>query len=101
MYAVVADGGSHVGEARERLNRVVREQLIPAYRQEPGFRGALNLVDEASGHRLMITLWETEADARAERTGPAVREAHAAVRAIMAGGAPRVPPTVYAVNAQV
>ena len=42
----------------------VTEQMIPALAVQPGYAGALNLVDRDSGHALMIVLWDTEAQAR-------------------------------------
>jgi heme-degrading monooxygenase HmoA len=40
--------------------RIGQEQVLPAVRQMPGFRGILTLMDAASGTGMTITLWESE-----------------------------------------
>lgn len=52
MFAQVVEGGASL-EKREEMDRLVHEELIPALRLEPGFAGALNLVDRGTGPRLM------------------------------------------------
>ena len=47
---------------------LVQEQVIPAARQQGGFKGYLMLVDRGSGKNIVITLWEEEKDR--ECTGP-------------------------------
>ena len=44
MYAQVVQGGTTL-EQRPEMDRIVVEELIPALQQEPGFQGAMNLVD--------------------------------------------------------
>lgn len=47
-----------------------QERLLPLIDDQPGFRGALMLVDQATGNSLTILLWETEAHLQAsERDG--------------------------------
>ena len=46
------------------MDRIVTGDMVPALQDEPGFAGALNLVDRTSGNALMIILWETEEQAR-------------------------------------
>ena len=65
MYAQVIEGGT-TPELRTKMDSIVTEQLIPALRTEPGFAGALNLVDRDSGNAMMIVLWDTEGQARRE-----------------------------------
>jgi hypothetical protein len=74
--------------------------MIPALDPEPGFAGALNLVDRDSGNALMIVLWETEAQARRPLAeyGHAFLQALASVAAISTGT--RRPISVWAVNAR-
>lgn len=36
------------------------ESALPALREQPGFAGALDLLDRESGLNMTITLWETE-----------------------------------------
>ena len=58
-----------------------RAAVIAQAQANPGYRGALDLIDRETGRAIAITLWETEADLRASeraRKGPA-------------GGAPGAP----------
>jgi hypothetical protein len=65
MYAQLIQGGT-TPEMRTKMDLIVTDDLIPALEQEPGYAGALNLVDRESGDALMIVLWDTEAQARRE-----------------------------------
>jgi hypothetical protein len=53
----------------QEFGRIVREELLPALRNEEGFCGALHLVNCDGGNGLMITFWETEAQAARSRDG--------------------------------
>ena len=51
---------SHTTEqSREEMHRVVSNEVFPALRDEPGFVGALNLVNPDSGDAIMIVLWQS------------------------------------------
>jgi hypothetical protein len=63
MYAQLIEGGTTSGR-RAELDRIVTDELIPALETEPGYAGALNLPDNASGDGLTIVLFRTEAQAR-------------------------------------
>ena len=63
MYAQVIQGGT-TPDARERMNHIVTDEMIPALEAEPGFAGALNLADPTDGNGMMVVLWETEIQAR-------------------------------------
>ena len=39
----------------------VRDQIVPAARQQPGIIAGYWLADRASGHGLAVTIWESEA----------------------------------------
>ena len=58
MYAQLVEGGT-TPELRDRMDRIVREELLPALAVEPGFAGTLNLVDRETGKAMMLMLWET------------------------------------------
>jgi quinol monooxygenase YgiN len=45
--------------------RIYQESVIPAARQQPGFRSTQLITDRASGMGLSITVWESEADLQA------------------------------------
>ena len=55
-------------EKMEEGLRVYREVLAAA-RQQPGFQGAMALVDREANKTISITLWQTEAEARRSATG--------------------------------
>jgi heme-degrading monooxygenase HmoA len=57
-----AQGSPDNAEASIRL---VKEQGLPALQKLPGYRGTYYLVDRKRGKGSIISLWETEADAKA------------------------------------
>jgi hypothetical protein len=50
-------------ERLEILERLVRHELMPALREQPGFCGALCLTDREQANSLLVLLWETEDEA--------------------------------------
>jgi hypothetical protein len=99
MYAQLIQGGT-TPERRPEMDRIVTDDLVPALHEEPGFAGALNLVDRETGNALMIVLWETEAQARRAlgEYGGAFLRALAGIAAISTGN--RRPMSVWEVNAR-
>ena len=99
MYAQLIEGGT-TPDRRADMDRLVTDAMVPALQSEPGFSGALNLVDRDSGNALMIILWETEAQARRALSayGGAFLKALADVAAISTGT--RRPISVWDVNAR-
>ena len=99
MYAQLIEGGT-TPQHRTDMDRIVTGEMVPALEAEPGFAGALNLVDRESGDALMIVLWETEAQARRAlpEYGGAFLKALAAVAGISTGT--RRPISVWEVNAR-
>jgi heme-degrading monooxygenase HmoA len=61
MEARVVDLRVVSTEAREMV-RIYRDSVLPAARQQHGFKGALLLTDDDTGLGISITLWETEED---------------------------------------
>ena len=100
MHAQVIEGGT-TPELRDKMDRIVTDEMIPALSNEPGFAGALNVVDRDSGDAMMIVLWETEAQARRAlpEYGSAFLKALAAVAGISTGT--RRPISVWEVNARI
>jgi len=98
MYAQLIEGGT-TPPRRSEMDRIVTGELVPALQDEPGFAGALNIVDRESGDAMMIVLWETEAQARRAlpEYGSAFLKALAAVAGISTGT--RRPISVWEVNA--
>ena len=91
MYARVSITQSQPGKADE-VFRIYRDSVVPAAKQQKGFKGLYVLGDRKTGKGLTISLWETEADMTAGETsgfyqqqvakfkdvvsGPTVREAY-------------------------
>ena len=99
MYAQLIEGGTTPAR-RTDMDRIVTDEMVPALEVEPGFAGALNLIDRETGNALMIILWETEAQARRALAeyGTAFLKALANVAAISTGT--RAPISVWEVNAR-
>jgi hypothetical protein len=99
MYAQLIQGGT-TADRRTVMDRIVTDELVPALEAEPGFAGALNLVDRETGNAQMIVLWETEAQARRALSeyGSAFLKALANIAAISTGT--RAPISVWEVNAR-
>ena len=99
MYAQLIEGGTSP-DRRPEMDRLVTDEMVPALEGEPGFAGALNLVDRDSGNAMMIVLWDSEAQARRPLAdyGSAFLKALAGVAAISTGT--RRPISVWQVNAR-
>ena len=99
MYAQLIEGGT-TPESRNEMDRIVTDEMIPALKAEPGFSGALNIVDRSSGNAMMLVLWETHAQARRalNEYGDAFLRALARVAQISTGT--RRPISVWEVNAR-
>ena len=95
MYATLMQGGTKP-ELRDEMNRAVVELLVPAFEAEPGFRGAINLEDRASGQGVMVILWETEEQATRMPESAAFRRAIAEVTRVSTGE--RAPMSFWHVN---
>jgi hypothetical protein len=48
----------------ECLSAAFRDELLPALRTQPGFSGALSLLDRGTGRAVVLVFWETEEEAR-------------------------------------
>ena len=99
VYAQLIEGGT-TPERRAEMDRIVTDELVPALHAEPGFAGALNLVDRDTGDALMIILWDSEARARRPLAdyGTAFLKALANIAAISTGT--RRPISIWDVNAR-
>ena len=99
MYAQLIEGGTTPAR-RNDMDRIVTDELVPALEAEPGYAGALNLVDRESGNALMVILWETEPQARRALSeyGGAFLKALANIAAISTGT--RAPLSAWEVNAR-
>jgi hypothetical protein len=99
VYAQLVQGGT-TPERRGEMDDIVNESLIPALREEPGYAGALNLVDRRSGNAMMVVFWETrdQAERPLDQYGTAFLKALAKIAAISTGE--RSPISVWEVNAR-
>jgi hypothetical protein len=100
MHAQLIEGGT-TPDRRAEMDRLVTDEMLPALDAEPGFAGALNLVDRATGNAMMIVLWDSEAQARRALAeyGSEFLKALAGIAAISTGT--RRPISVWDVNARV
>ena len=62
----------------EEAGQLYRESILPELRQLPGFKGRMVLVDRSKGKVISLTLFESEADARASGEGSAFIQASVA-----------------------
>jgi hypothetical protein len=99
MYAQLIEGGTTT-EMRDRMDAIVTDEMLPALKEEPGYAGALNIVDRESGKAMMLVLWESEEQAKRPlpQYGPAFLKALASIAAISTGT--RSPISVWEVNAR-
>ena len=63
MYAQLVRSGTTDQKCGE-VNRIVADELIPALHNQPGFAGALSLVNACSGETIMIVLWHSAEQAQ-------------------------------------
>ncbi len=97
MYARVVTVQTQPGKTEEAI-RIYRDSVMPAAKQQQGFKGAFMLTDPNTGKGLSIALWETEADLRAGETSGYYQEQIAKFAQVFAA-----PPTreAYEVSVQV
>jgi hypothetical protein len=55
----------HKREGMEQMIRLLHQTIVPAARQQQGFKGFLGLLNRYEGKGMAITMWQTEADLRA------------------------------------
>jgi quinol monooxygenase YgiN len=67
--------------------RIYQDFVVPAVKQQPGFRSMYLVVDRASGTGMAIAIWENEAAARAFETS-GILQADAAKFAAVSAGPP-------------
>ncbi len=63
--------------------RIVESSILPATKEQPGFRGYLHLVDRTQGEGISITLWATEAEMRTGESSSFYRDQIAKVRPLL------------------
>ena len=86
MYARVVTGQYHPGKLDEG-EQMYRQSILPEARQQPGFKGAIGLIDRSSGKAISITFWENEASAQASGASSSYGQAQLAKIASLFDGA--------------
>jgi heme-degrading monooxygenase HmoA len=67
MYARVTFAHSLPGKSDEVM-QIHRESVVPACKQQKGFKGLYLLHDHTTGKGITMSLWDTEADMTAAET---------------------------------
>ncbi len=73
MYARVVTVQIQPDKSDEAI-RIYRDSVVPAAKQQRGFKGLYDLVDPKTGKGLSIALWDTEADMVAGEASGYLRE---------------------------
>ncbi|MFL5805418.1 MAG: antibiotic biosynthesis monooxygenase family protein [Roseiflexaceae bacterium] len=84
MYARMTTFHTQPGTIDEAIH-IVQNAVLPAVRQQPGFKGGLALADYSTGKLIGITLWETEADMLASEANGYYREQVGKIGSFLAG----------------
>ena len=95
MYARVTTFQFRPEKVEEALQ--IAESIAPAVRQQQGLKSLLELLDRSTGKAMLISIFETEADAKAGVSSGFVQQQTAKLASLLAGA-----PTVefYEVAAQ-
>ena len=64
MHARVVSMETHPMNVGEAV-RIYQDRVLPAAREQEGFRGAFMLTDQDTGEGLSISLWDSEEDMHA------------------------------------
>jgi hypothetical protein len=62
MYGQMIEAGVPPHRLDE-LGEAIQRRLVPALREQPGFSGALSLVDQETGRAVLLVLWESDDEA--------------------------------------
>lgn len=83
MYARTVTAQAQPGKVEEAMS-IYRNSIVPAAKEQKGFKGAFFLVDNATGKSVSLTLWDTEADMQAAEASGFLREQIAKLGATLA-----------------
>ena len=84
MYARVVTTLTKPGKIDD-VTKVAQDSILPAAKQQSGFKGWLVLSDRDSGKGYSVTLWETEADMIAGESCGYLQEQFAKLGDFLAG----------------
>ena len=84
MYARVTTFQVQPGKIDE-ANRIATESIIPAIKQQAGFKSFFTLQDRGTGKAVLITIFETEAAMKAGVSSGFVQQQTAKIAPLLAG----------------
>ena len=84
MYARVITIQVQSGKLNEAVS-IYRDIVIPAAKQQKGFKHAVLLTDPGTGKGISITIWESEADQKASEASGYLRQQLAKIGTTFAG----------------
>lgn len=90
MYARVATF-QFQPDKLEQVTQIANESIVPTLRQQQGLKSLLTLLDRNTGKALLISLFETEADAKVGVTSGFVQEQAAKFASLL----PKAPITEF------
>jgi len=83
MYARVVNSQLQPGKRDERI-AILRDSIVPAAQQQPGFQGFVVLADVNGDKGIAYSIWTTEADLQASETSNFYQEQIAKLRVVLA-----------------
>jgi len=83
MHARVVTVQIQPGKIDEAI-RIYRDSVMPAAKEQKGFKGATLLTDSNAGKGISVTLWETEGDMKATEASGFFQEQIAKFAAVFA-----------------
>jgi len=83
MHARVVTSQLQPGKKDEWIS-ICRDSIVPALRQQKGFKGFVMLADTNSDNSIAYSMWETEADLKASETSGFYQEQVAKLKAVLA-----------------
>lgn len=84
MYARVITIQIQPGRIEE-ANGIYRDSVIPAAKQQKGFKSAMLMTHPATGKGISVSIWESEADQKASETSGYLQQQLTKVGVVLAG----------------
>jgi heme-degrading monooxygenase HmoA len=69
----------------EEVKQIADESVVPAIKQQHGFKSFMNLIDRSTGKSMLITVFETEADMKAGVSNGFVQQQSAKIAPFVVG----------------
>ena len=84
MYARAVNVQFQSGKVDE-ANQIVKDAIVPALKEQKGFKGQFLLVQRDTGKAISLNLWDTEADLTAFESSQLYGELMGKLAAVLAG----------------